>query len=77
MIGKVPLSEELRVHADAGTPLVLAEPDAPASVAIRQAARGIVAMTPQALPVMQAEAPAAPALVPIGGTELPVVQVQA
>ncbi len=77
LIGKVPLSEELRVHADAGTPLVLAEPDAPASVAIRQAARGIVAMTPQALPVMQAEAPAAPALVPIGGTELPVVQVQA
>ncbi len=76
LLGKVPLSEELRVHADTGTPLVLAEPDAPASVAIRQAARGIVSMTPQALPVMQAAAPAAPALVPIGGTELPVVQVQ-
>jgi ATP-binding protein involved in chromosome partitioning len=77
LLGKVPLSEELRVHADTGTPLVLADPDAPASVAIRQAARGIIAMTPQQLPVMQAESPAAPALVPIGGTELPVVQVSA
>jgi SAM-dependent methyltransferase len=71
-----PLSEELRAHADEGTPLVLADPDAPASVAIRQAARGIVAMTPQELPVMQAETPTAPAPPPIGGTELPVVQVQ-
>ena len=31
LLGKVPLSEELREHADAGTPLVLADPDAPAS----------------------------------------------
>jgi ATP-binding protein involved in chromosome partitioning len=76
LVGKVPLSEELRVHADEGTPLVLADPDSPASVAIRQAARGIVAMTPQELPVMQAETPTAPAPPPIGGTELPVVQVQ-
>jgi ATP-binding protein involved in chromosome partitioning len=77
LLGKVPLSEELREHADAGTPLVLEDPDAPASVAIRQIARGIVAMTPQELPVMQAETPTAPAPPPIGGTELPVVQVQA
>ena len=76
LLGKVPLSEPLREHADTGTPLVLADPDAPASVAIRQAARGIVAMTPQALPVMQAETPTAPAPGPISGTELPVVQVQ-
>ncbi len=62
LLGKVPLSEPLREHADNGTPLVLAEPDSPASVAIRQAARGIVAMTPQELPVMQAETPSAPAL---------------
>ena len=54
LLGKVPLSEELREHADAGTPLVLAEPDAPASQAIRAAARGIIAATPQELPVMQA-----------------------
>jgi ATP-binding protein involved in chromosome partitioning len=78
LLGKVPLSEPLREHADSGLPLVLDEPDAPASVAIRQIARGIIAMTPQALPVMQAESPAAPALTgPISGTELPVVQVQA
>jgi ATP-binding protein involved in chromosome partitioning len=78
LLGKVPLSEELRSHADAGTPLVLADPDAPASIAIRDAARGIVASTPQELPVMQAETPTAPApAAPVSGTELPVVQVQA
>ena len=76
LLGKVPLSEELRDHADRGVPLVVADPDAPASVAIRQTARGIVAATPQELPVMQAETPTAPAPGPIGGTELPVVQVQ-
>ena len=54
LLGKVPLSEPLREHADAGTPLVIAEPDAPASQAIRQAARGIIAVTPQELPVLQA-----------------------
>jgi ATP-binding protein involved in chromosome partitioning len=74
LLGKVPLSEELREHADAGTPLVLADPDAAASVAIRQAARGIIAATPQELPVMQAAPPMA-APVQISGTELPVVQV--
>jgi ATP-binding protein involved in chromosome partitioning len=78
LLGKVPLAEDLREHADSGDPLVLDQPDAPASVAIRAAARGIVAATPQALPVMQAESPAAPAPepAPVGGTELPVVQVQ-
>ena len=77
LLAKVPLAEDLRAHADAGRPLVLDQPDHPASVAIRSAARGIVAATPQALPVMQAESPAAPAPAgPIGGTELPVVQVQ-
>ena len=54
LLGKVPLSEPLREHADNGTPLVTAEPDAPASQAIRQAARGIIAATPQELPVLQA-----------------------
>ena len=74
LLGKVPLSEELRQHADSGRPLVLDEPDSPAAQAIRQTARGIVAATPQALPVMQAESPAAPAPVgAISGTELPVV----
>ncbi len=77
LLGKVPLSEDLRVGADGGMPLVLSDPDAPASVAIRQAARGIISMTPQELPVMQAETltAAAPAG-PVSGTALPVVQVQ-
>jgi ATP-binding protein involved in chromosome partitioning len=74
LLGKVPLSEELRARADSGEPLVLAEPDAPASVAIRDAARGIVAATPQELPVMQTEAPAFADQPAVSGTELPVVQ---
>jgi ATP-binding protein involved in chromosome partitioning len=73
LLGKVPLSEPLREHADGGTPLVTAEPDSPASQAIRQAARGIVAMTPQELPVFQS-APAGAELPPVSGTPLPVVQ---
>ena len=73
LLGKVPLSEELREHADTGTPLVTDQPDAPASQAIRAAARGIISATPQELPVLQA-APAAAAPPPVSGTPLPVVQ---
>jgi ATP-binding protein involved in chromosome partitioning len=73
LLGKVPLSEELREHADNGTPLVIDQPDAPASQAIRAAARGIISATPQELPVLQA-APAAAAPPPVSGTPLPVVQ---
>jgi ATP-binding protein involved in chromosome partitioning len=73
LLGKVPLSEELRVHADRGEPLVTAEPDEPAAQAIRQAARGILAATPQELPVLQA-VPAAAEPPPVSGTELPVIQ---
>jgi ATP-binding protein involved in chromosome partitioning len=74
LLGKVPLAEDLRQHADAGTPLVLEQPDAPASQAIRDAARGIVAATPQELPVMQTEAPALVGQPAVSGTELPLVQ---
>ena len=73
LLGKVPLSEALREHADTGSPLVTAEPDAPASQAIRDAARGIVAATPQELPVLQAT-PAVAEQKPLTGTPLPVVQ---
>jgi ATP-binding protein involved in chromosome partitioning len=73
LLGKVPLAEDLREHADSGEPLVIANPDAPASQAIRAAAHGILASTPQELPVMQAP-PAAAAAPAISGTELPVVQ---
>ena len=75
LLGKVPLEEALREHSDAGDPLAISEPDAAASIAIRDAARGIIAATPVELPLMQAVAadmPVAPA--PLGGTELPVVQ---
>ncbi len=74
LLGKVPLSEELREHADSGTPLVLERPDSPAGQAIRAAARGIVAATPQELPVMQAPPPVAIPAGAVSGTELPVVQ---
>src|SRR4051795_12801012 len=73
LLGKVPLSEALREHSDEGTPLVIAEPDSPASQAIRQAARGIVAAPPQELPVLQST-PAAAEAPPVSGTPLPVVQ---
>ena len=74
LLGKVPLSEELRAHADAGTPLAIERPDEPAAQAIRDAARGIVAATPQELPVMQV-APAAAGPAPaVSGTELPMAR---
>ncbi|UJA21571.1 Mrp/NBP35 family ATP-binding protein [Thermoleophilia bacterium SCSIO 60948] len=75
LLGKVQLSPELREQADAGLPLVLSDPESPAAVSIRQAARGIIAMTPQELPVMQAAEPmATPVAAAISGTELKVVQ---
>ncbi len=66
LLGKVPLTMPLREHADGGTPLVLENPDDPASQAIRHAARGLVAMAPLALPVLPVAqntplAPVAPA----------------
>jgi ATP-binding protein involved in chromosome partitioning len=71
LLGKVPLSEELREHADSGSPLVLDKPDSPAGQAIRAAARGIVAATPQELPVMQAPPAVAVPAGAVSGTELP------
>ncbi len=62
LLGKVPLTMPLREHADSGVPLVLADPDDPGAQAIRHAARGLVAMTPQELPVLQQ--PAAPPMAP-------------
>jgi ATP-binding protein involved in chromosome partitioning len=52
LLGKVPLTMPLRETADGGVPLIEVDPDDPAAQAIHQAARGIVAMTPVALPVM-------------------------
>jgi ATP-binding protein involved in chromosome partitioning len=72
LLGKVPLEEELRACADEGRPLVAEDPDAPASQALFHLARGIVAATPQELPVIQA--PALAAAQGMGGKELPVIQ---
>jgi ATP-binding protein involved in chromosome partitioning len=53
LLAKVPLTMPLRAHADSGTPLVIEDPGDPASQAIHQAARGLIAMGhPPVLPVL-------------------------
>ena len=53
LLGKVPLTMPLREHADSGVPLVIENPDDPASQAIRHAARGLMAMAaPRPLPAL-------------------------
>ena len=59
LLAKVPLTMPLREHSDTGTPVVFADPDDPASQALHQGARGLIALSPLELPVMQAPAPAA------------------
>ncbi|HMJ34137.1 MAG TPA: P-loop NTPase [Baekduia sp.] len=54
LLGKVPLTMPLREQADAGAPLVGTDPDDPAAQAIRQAARGLIALMPVELPVLSA-----------------------
>ena len=66
LLGRVPLTMPLREQADAGEPLVFTDPDDPASQAIRHAARGLMAMFPVELPILQTVAPAAPAAAPTG-----------
>ena len=46
LLGSVPLTMPLREHADSGVPLVIEDPDDPASQAIHQIARGLIAMAP-------------------------------
>jgi ATP-binding protein involved in chromosome partitioning len=53
LLGKVPLTMPLREQADAGRPLVLTDPDDPAAQAVRHVARGLVAMFPVELPILQ------------------------
>ena len=69
LLGKVPLTMPLREHADSGVPLVIADPDDPASVAIGHVARGLMAMAPLELPLLdglpsQARMPGVPQAVP-------------
>ncbi|HET9123736.1 MAG TPA: Mrp/NBP35 family ATP-binding protein [Solirubrobacteraceae bacterium] len=59
LLAKVPLTMALREQSDAGVPLVFSDPDDAAAQALRQGARGLIALSPIELPVMQAPAPAA------------------
>ena len=53
LLGKVPLTMPLREQADNGLPLVFEDPDDPAAQALRQTARGLIALSPVDLPVLQ------------------------
>jgi ATP-binding protein involved in chromosome partitioning len=55
LLGKVPLTMPLRSASDAGLPLVLEDPDDPASQAIRHAARGLIALAPPPRPPVAPE----------------------
>jgi ATP-binding protein involved in chromosome partitioning len=72
LLGKVPLTMPLREHADGGVPLVIEDPDDPAAQAIRQAARGLIALSPApmaslpVLPVQQVPAASSPSPKPVG-----------
>jgi ATP-binding protein involved in chromosome partitioning len=59
LLAKIPLTIGLREQSDAGVPIVFSDPDDPAAQALRQGARGLIAMSPIELPVMQTPAPAA------------------
>ncbi len=59
LLAKIPLTMPLREHSDSGVPVVFSDPDDPASQAIHHAARGLIALSPIELPVMQAPSPAA------------------
>jgi ATP-binding protein involved in chromosome partitioning len=65
LLGKVPLTMPLREQADAGAPLVGTDPDDPAAQAIRQAARGLIALMPVELPVLASISPVASAASPL------------
>jgi ATP-binding protein involved in chromosome partitioning len=72
LLGKVPLQEELRIASDEGRPLVIEDPDSPAAQALRHAARGLIAATPQVDPVLQeASGPALEGVPEVTGTALP------
>jgi ATP-binding protein involved in chromosome partitioning len=64
LLGRVPLTMPLRAASDAGVPLVIEDPDDPASQAIRHAARGLIALAPPPRP--SAPAPVGMAL-PMAG----------
>jgi ATP-binding protein involved in chromosome partitioning len=52
LLAQIPLTMGLREQSDAGLPIVFSDPDDPAAQALRQAARGLIALTPVELPVL-------------------------
>jgi ATP-binding protein involved in chromosome partitioning len=59
VLGRIPLTMPLRENSDAGLPLVVANPDDAASQAIRQVARGLIAIAPVTpLPMLDDAPPA-------------------
>jgi ATP-binding protein involved in chromosome partitioning len=65
LLGTVPLTMPLRAQADAGLPLTIEDPDDPASQAIRQVARGLIALSPLPLPTLPLVEVGAPASAPV------------
>jgi ATP-binding protein involved in chromosome partitioning len=59
LLAKIPITMPLREQSDTGLPIVFSDPDDPAAQALGHAARGLIALSPIELPVMQAPAPAA------------------
>ena len=59
LLAKIPLTLALREQSDSGVPVVFSDPDDPAAQALYQGARGVIALSPIELPVMQPPAPAA------------------
>ena len=66
LLGNVPLTMPLRAQSDAGRPLVLTDPDDPAAQAVRHVARGLVAMFPVELPILQVAVAAPEQPAPVG-----------
>src|ERR1700730_785990 len=57
LLAKIPLTMPLREQSDSGVPLVFSDPDDPAAQALRQGARGLIALSPIEVPGMQATGP--------------------
>ncbi len=76
LLGRVPLTMPLREHTDSGVPLVIEDPDDPASQAIGHVARGLIAMAPLELATLPLAAaavagPSPPASPKPAGMSLP------
>jgi ATP-binding protein involved in chromosome partitioning len=69
LLGTVPLTMPLRAQADAGLPLVIEDPDDPASQAIRQVARGLIALSPLPLATLPLVEVGAPASAPVASEQ--------